>query len=29
MLLICPATTEAHVKQLVESLDHCLTELMG
>ena len=29
MMLICPATTEAHVDQLVEGLDRCLTELMG
>ena len=29
MMLICPATTEAHVNQLVEGLDRCLTELMG
>jgi glutamate-1-semialdehyde 2,1-aminomutase len=29
MLLVCPATTEAHVNQLAEGLDHCLAELMG
>lgn len=29
MMLICPSTTEAHVTQLVEGLDRCLTELMG
>ena len=29
MMLICPATTGSHVNQLVEELDHCLTELMG
>ena len=29
MLLICPSTTEAHVTQLVDGLDHCLTDLMG
>ena len=29
MLLICPATTGAHVNQLVDGLDRCLTELMG
>jgi glutamate-1-semialdehyde 2,1-aminomutase len=27
MMLICPATREAHVKQLVDTLDACLTEL--
>ncbi|MFT3988178.1 aspartate aminotransferase family protein [Aestuariivirga sp.] len=29
MLLICPATTEAHVNTLVGTLDRCLAELMG
>jgi glutamate-1-semialdehyde 2,1-aminomutase len=29
MMLICPATTEAHVARLVEGLDRCLTELMS
>jgi glutamate-1-semialdehyde 2,1-aminomutase len=29
MMLICPATTEAHVGRLVEGLDRCLTELMS
>ncbi len=29
MMLICPATTAAHVKQLVDGLDHCIGELMG
>lgn len=29
MMLICPATTQAHVDMLVDGLDHCLTELMG
>jgi glutamate-1-semialdehyde 2,1-aminomutase len=29
MLLICPATTEAHVKRMVEGLDHCLAELVS
>ncbi|MFN4142725.1 aspartate aminotransferase family protein [Aestuariivirga sp.] len=29
MMLICPATTEAHVEQLVEGLDRCLSELMS
>jgi glutamate-1-semialdehyde 2,1-aminomutase len=29
MMLICPATTEAHVAQLVEGLDRCLAELMS
>jgi len=29
MLLICPATTEAHVNTLVDTLDRCLAELMG
>lgn len=29
MMLICPATTEAHVNKLVTELDHCLTELVG
>ncbi len=29
MLLICPATTGAHVDLLVEQLDRCITELMS
>ena len=29
MMLICPATTEAHVNTLVSALDECLTELMS
>ena len=29
MLLICPATTEAHVTKLVEELDKCLAELLS
>jgi glutamate-1-semialdehyde 2,1-aminomutase len=29
MMLICPATTEAHVTELVEGLDRCVDELMG
>jgi glutamate-1-semialdehyde 2,1-aminomutase len=29
MLLICPATTEAHVNRMIEALDRCLAELMG
>ena len=29
MLLICPATTAAHVNRMVEGLDHCLAELMN
>ena len=29
MLLICPSTTEAHVNQMIEGLDHCLAELMS
>jgi glutamate-1-semialdehyde 2,1-aminomutase len=29
MLLICPATTQAHVSRMVEGLDHCLGELMS
>jgi glutamate-1-semialdehyde 2,1-aminomutase len=29
MLLICPATTAAHVSRMIEALDHCLTELMS
>ena len=29
MLLICPATTEAHVNAMIEGLDHCLDELMS
>ncbi|WP_373502056.1 aspartate aminotransferase family protein [Aestuariivirga sp.] len=29
MMLICPATTAAHVDHLVEGLDRCLTELMS
>jgi glutamate-1-semialdehyde 2,1-aminomutase len=27
MMLICPATTAAHVERLLEGLDHCLAEL--
>lgn len=29
MMLVCPATTGAHVAQLVEALDRCLAELTG
>jgi glutamate-1-semialdehyde 2,1-aminomutase len=29
MMLICPATTEAHVNRLIEALDGCLNELMS
>jgi glutamate-1-semialdehyde 2,1-aminomutase len=29
MMLICPATTEAHVNRMIEALDRCLAELMG
>ncbi len=29
MMLICPATTGLHVNQMVETLDHCLTELLS
>ena len=29
MMLICPSTTEAHVSQLIDGLDRCVTELMG
>jgi glutamate-1-semialdehyde 2,1-aminomutase len=29
MMLICPATTEAHVTQLIDRLDRCLAELMS
>jgi glutamate-1-semialdehyde 2,1-aminomutase len=29
MLLICPATTEAHVNRMIEGLDHCLEDLMS
>jgi glutamate-1-semialdehyde 2,1-aminomutase len=29
MMLVCPATTEAHVGRLVEGLDRCLAELTG
>ena len=29
MMLICPATTAAHVEQLVDGLDRCLAELMS
>jgi glutamate-1-semialdehyde 2,1-aminomutase len=28
MMLICPATTEAHVEALIQGLDHCLAELV-
>jgi hypothetical protein len=27
MMLVCPATTEAHVETLIETLDHCIAEL--
>ncbi len=27
MMLVCPATTEAHVNRMIEALDRCLTEL--
>jgi glutamate-1-semialdehyde 2,1-aminomutase len=29
MMLICPATTEAHVSRLIDVLDRCLVELMS
>jgi glutamate-1-semialdehyde 2,1-aminomutase len=29
MMLICPATTSEHVARLVNTLDHCLAELMS
>ncbi len=29
MMLICPSTTGAHVNQLIETLDHCLAEMMS
>ena len=29
MMLICPATTQAHVDQLIDSLDGCIAELMN
>jgi glutamate-1-semialdehyde 2,1-aminomutase len=29
MMLVCPATTGAHVDRLVEELDRCLAELTG
>lgn len=29
MMLICPATTEAHVTTLLTTLDHCVAELMS
>ena len=29
MMLICPATTEAHVNQLLTALDSCVAELKG
>ena len=29
MMLICPATTAAHVERLVDGLDRCLADLMG
>jgi glutamate-1-semialdehyde 2,1-aminomutase len=29
MMLICPATTAAHVDRLVDELDHCLSELLS
>lgn len=28
MLLICPATTEAHIESLIQGLDRCLSELV-
>jgi glutamate-1-semialdehyde 2,1-aminomutase len=28
MMLICPATSEAHIDALIEGLDHCLAELV-
>jgi glutamate-1-semialdehyde 2,1-aminomutase len=28
MMLICPATTQAHVESLIDGLDHCLAELV-
>ncbi len=28
MMLICPATTTAHVESLIQGLDHCLAELV-
>ncbi len=28
MMLICPATTKAHVERLIDGLDHCLAELV-
>jgi glutamate-1-semialdehyde 2,1-aminomutase len=28
MMLVCPATTKAHVETLIEGLDHCLAELV-
>jgi glutamate-1-semialdehyde 2,1-aminomutase len=28
MLLVCPATTEAHVEALIHGLDHCLAEFV-
>ncbi len=27
MMLVCPATREAHINQLITTLDHCITEL--
>ena len=29
MLLICPATTGAHVNRMIDGLDHCLEDLMS
>ena len=29
MMLICPSTTEAHVNQMIATLDRCLAELMS
>ena len=28
MMLVCPATTKAHVETLIEGLDNCLAELV-
>ena len=29
MMLICPATTEAHVEKLIDGLDRCVGELLS
>ena len=29
MMLVCPSTTEAHVNQLLETLEACIAELLG